>query len=271
LRKVAAIAVVSLLLMVAVPTASMADLVPVGTLLSLNLDVSSSVSRSEFNDQRQGYADAFMNTVAGLFESQPLAPIGVSLQYWASFPVQCIEWVYIDSAESARQFGQMILDVDRPSNSNDSVGRWSDPKLALDASVSYFDEYALSSAVGAKKIIHFSMDGNVYRGSSLDALHASRDAAAAQGIAVDVLSIIAGGKDFTNYHQTNLVGGPDGQLVASSGFSGIGSAAGELLSREINTTMTAATPEPGSMILLGSAGGILAWIRRRRKKPLSPC
>ena len=124
-------------------------------------------------------------------------------------------------------------------------------------------------------------------------LEEARDRAIAAGITINGLTLVdpKGKKDPHTYYANHVVGGAQDYLlqvaqdyedfstlvtaslvwqatggggdVGGGDLGGGGGGIGDDLDDAINA---AQTPEPGTMLLLGSAGGLIAYLRRRRRK-----
>ena len=89
------------------PISQVHALTPVDIELSLLVDVSSSVNSTEFNLQKQGYANAFTNaSIISAIESGAHGAIAVSLTYWSSsnHQVVAVDWTLINDTASATGF-----------------------------------------------------------------------------------------------------------------------------------------------------------------------
>src|SRR5215475_5766201 len=111
------------LLLVAVPCARAAE--PVDLLLALAMDVSRSMEHPKFLLQREGYAAAVTDPqVLKAIRSGPHGKIALCFIDWSGGAEQrlIIDWNVIDSPESARRFGDLILSAPRSFNDRTSIG-----------------------------------------------------------------------------------------------------------------------------------------------------
>jgi len=86
----------------------------VGTELVLSVDVSGSVNSSEFNLQKQGYADAFRNPTIQEEIAKIPGGIAATLSYWSFSAQQSVPWFLITDATSANAFADAIESTTRP-------------------------------------------------------------------------------------------------------------------------------------------------------------
>ena len=97
--------------------ASSAQAAPVDLELALLVDVSGSVSTSEFNTQRDGYVAAFRdNDLIDAITSGNIGSIAVTLWYWsgAGQQQQAVGWTLIDSDAAGEAFADDIAAAARP-------------------------------------------------------------------------------------------------------------------------------------------------------------
>lgn len=110
--------------------------------LSLLVDVSGSVNNSEFNLQRNGYADAFRSSsvIDGITNGNE-GQIAANLIYWSDSnrQAEAVEWSSIDDAASANDFADAIATAPRP------FGGATAPGSAIDFSVPGFDANEFNS------------------------------------------------------------------------------------------------------------------------------
>src|SRR5712692_7917101 len=88
----------------------------VDLLLVLAADVSNSMEEQKFQLQRSGYAAAFSNPrVIDAIHAGPSGRIAVAFVEWSGILQQkiVIDWTVISNDETARQFGERILEAPR--------------------------------------------------------------------------------------------------------------------------------------------------------------
>jgi hypothetical protein len=245
IKKLLAVIVVLLLGMAAAP----AFAVPVSLELALLVDVSGSVSTGEFTLQRQGYVNAF-NSLAGQYggPSAP-APFATTLVYWSSDDrqVQSVGWTLVNDAASAQGFANAVGAAGRPYTGNTAPGN------AIRFARNLFTSNAYE---GDRLVIDISGDGRQNEG--IDTF-GQATAAHAQGITINGLAIL-GQSGLQSWYQSNIVTPGGGFLEVANDFNDFSDAVNRKISREVNPI-----PEPGTMVLLGSALLGLAGVRRRKR------
>ncbi len=239
--------------------------VPVDLELQLLVDVSGSVSGSEFALQRDGYADAFRSTgIIDAVGNGDIGSIATQLVYWSSFSSQAVavDWTLIDGADSANAFADSVTAAARPFSGGTSI----------DGALTFGRSLFANGFEGTRLVQDVSGDG----GSNLFATQEARDLSAAEGITVNGLPI--GGSSSIEAFYTDSVITADGFVVAANSFEDFGTAVSEKLGREIAEPMPmpgpSPAPEPGPMpspvplpaggLLLLSALAAIGRLGRRR-------
>ncbi|ARV63271.1 hypothetical protein BZZ01_27525 [Nostocales cyanobacterium HT-58-2] len=236
------------------PSASFAATI-VGTELVLSVDVSGSITSSEFNLQRKGYANAFRNpTIQNQIAALP-GGLAATLSYWSTNAVQSVPWTLISDAASANKFADAIEAVSRPSSGNTGIAN------AITFAQNLLDS---NDFVGNKRIIDVSGDGreNV---KSDTALRAARDNAVNAGIIINGLPILGSSANLDTYYKDNVIGGSDSFVIAANNFSTFGDAVAQKIGREVAPPPN---PVPEPLTILGSlaAGSFGVALRRKYKQ-----
>jgi len=190
--------------------------------LSLLVDVSGSISRSEFELQKQGYSDAFrdpdvLNTIA----AHPNG-IAVNLAYWASSAsqVQAVPYTRLKDQASAIAFADQIAASARPFSGSTAVGE----AIHYGAGTLAANEFS-----GSRWVIDLSGDG---RNNSGRSAASARDAALASGVhAINGLPI--GSTSLGEYFTNEVMGGEGAFVQHASSFDDFSAAIRQKLSREI--------------------------------------
>ena len=199
----------------------------VDLLLVLAADVSRSVDHQKFELQRQGYAAAISNPqVLEAIRSGTHGKIGLNFLEWSGVGAQkvVIDWTIIDSPESARRFGDALVEAPR--------------SFADRTSISGGIEFAMAQLKrapfrSARRTIDVSGDGTNNAGRDV---RIARDEAVAEGITINGLVILSqtqvpwnpehtnppGGLD--KYYRDNVTGGPGSFVEAPEGFESFGRA-----------------------------------------------
>jgi hypothetical protein len=218
----------ALLALIAMPLASApARAQQVDLLLVLAADVSRSVDHQKFDLQRQGYAAAVSNPqVIDAIRSGVNGKIGLNFLEWSGVGAQkvVIDWTIIDGPETARRFGDQLVEAPRSFADRTSIS--GGIEFAM-------DQLKRAPFQSARRTIDVSGDGTNNAGRDV---RLARDEAVAQGITINGLVILSqsqvpwnpehtnppGGLD--NYYRENVVGGPGAFVVAADGFESFGKA-----------------------------------------------
>ncbi|MBD2361328.1 DUF1194 domain-containing protein [Anabaena minutissima FACHB-250] len=231
----------------------------VDTELSLLVDVSGSVSTSEFNLQKQGYVDAFNN--ANLFNNfiskGDRGKIAVNLIYWssASRQQQSVGWTLIDSVEASQNFANAISATTRPFNGGTVIGS------AIDFATPLIFNNDFDST---RQVIDVSGDGT----SNAATTSAARDAALAAGVDAINGLVIGNSTSLFNFYNNNVKGGTGAFVLQANTFQDFAATVQRKLEIEISAPPTTSVPEPATLIgLLGlGAFGVTTKLKRHQKQ-----
>ena len=210
----------------AVPAAATAA-EQVDLLLVLAADVSRSVDNAKFQLQREGYAAAVSDPrVLDAIRSGRNGRVGLTFVEWSGVGSQrvLIDWTTIGDAESARGFGDRLLEAPR--------------SFADRTSISGAIEFAMGQLARApyepaRRTIDISGDGTNNAGGDVTV---ARDKAIAQGVTINGLVILsetplAWNPDHTNppgglqnYYRNNVIGGPGAFVLVAENFNSFGRA-----------------------------------------------
>ncbi|HXX04481.1 MAG TPA: DUF1194 domain-containing protein [Xanthobacteraceae bacterium] len=217
----------------------------VDLLLVLAADVSRSVDAGKFQLQRDGYAAAISDPrVLDAIRSGRKGRIGLTFIEWSGAGSQrvLIDWTIIADAESAKGFGDRLLEAPR--------------SFADRTSISGAIEFAMSQLARApyeatRRTIDVSGDGTNNAGGEVKI---ARDQALAQGVTINGLVILsetplAWNPDHTNppgglenYYRNNVIGGPGAFVMAAQNFGSFGQAIVRKMIAEV-----ARAPEPAKL------------------------
>jgi Protein of unknown function (DUF1194) len=223
---------------------------PVDLMLVLAADVSRSVDQAKFQLQREGYAAAIADKrVLEAVSSGRHRRIAICYVEWSGVSAQklVIEWSVISDADSARRFGDQLLELPRSFAERTSISGGIDFAMAL---------FENSPYRAARRTIDVSGDGTNNSGRDVTL---ARDDALAKGVTINGLVILSdrplawnpehtnppGG--LANYFRNNVIGGPGAFVIVAENFNSFGQAIVKKLIAEIAETPPppAATRMPG--------------------------
>lgn len=228
------IALLGLALVLVPPAARAAE--PVDMLLVLAADVSRSVTEPKFKLQREGAAAAITHPdVVTAMTSGSHRRIAICFVEWAAVGMQAVvvDWTMIDGGDSARRFGDRLVEAPRSFAGSTSISN------AIDFSVTQLERAPFTSE---RRVIDISGDGNNNSGRSVTD---ARDDALAKRITINALVILTplaesfrpehtnppGGLE--KYFQDNVIGGSGAFTVVAEGHESFGRALTKKLIQEI--------------------------------------
>jgi len=221
--------------------------------LALLVDVSGSVSSSEWTTQRDGYvsaltSQAFLDAVTAGNYGQ----VAITFMYWSGGSQQSttVGWTLINDSTSAAAFANAIAAAGRPYSGSTAPGS------AINAIVPTF---ASNGFEGTFQKIDVSGDGSQNDGASTST--AVQNALLAGIDQINGLPI--GNQTLIDWYAANILGGTGAFNQPASTFASFQPAL--LLKLEREVTESSPVPEPSSSLLLGGALLAAAWFRKRRK------
>jgi hypothetical protein len=202
----------------------------VDLLLVLAADVSGSMDESKFELQRSGYAAAFSNPrVIEALRDSPSGRVAAAFIEWSGVLQQkvVIDWTVIRNDETARQFGDRIMEAPRAfARSSTSISAGIDFGMTLLERAPY---------KAHRRVIDVSGDGDNNSGREPAA---ARDVAIAKGITINGLVILTEPPSHSYSSHTNPPGGLANYYRTTS------SAAPARSSWSRRTSIPSATPSP---------------------------
>ena len=216
---------------------------PVDLELSLVIDVSGSVSGSEYNTMMNGYASAFEDR--GLQDAILQGATGkivVNVVFFSDLVVQGIPFILIDSHTTANQFAGRLRTVDRPFVGGTRVDR------GIDLAVS---NLMRNDFTGTRTVIDVSGDGD---GDNRSATARARDNALTNG--VDAINGLVIGSSVGNFYRSDVIGGGESFVEVAANWQDFADAIRRKLRREV----IVAPPDPEvivskSTVAVAEAGG----------------
>jgi len=199
----------------------------VDLLLVLAADVSRSIDSEKFQLQREGYAAAMSDPrVLDAIRSGRNGRVGVAFVEWSGIGSQrvVIDWTTVSDAESAKGFGDRVLEAPRSFADRTSISG------AIEFAMGQFARAPFESA---RRTIDVSGDGTNNSGPDVTQV---RDEAIAQGVTINGLVILsetplAWNPDHTNppgglenYYRNNVIGGPGAFVLTAQNFNSFGQA-----------------------------------------------
>jgi hypothetical protein len=216
---------------------------PVDLQLVMAVDVSRSIDEVEAELQRRGYIEAMSSArVIEAILSGEHKCIAVCYVEWAGTHYQqtVIDWMQIDSAQSARAFSSKLAESPRTSQSWTAVGQ------GLVYSARRFEDAPFSSK---RRIIDISGDGRTNDGPPAELV---RDRLVTEGFVINGLPVMMNRTNYgrpadttlDKYYEENVVGGPGSFMIVAANFDDFGRAVRSKLIREISGGQTPGGPLP---------------------------
>jgi len=217
----------SLLLAAALLPAAALAADDVDLLLVLAVDVSRSIDATKFQLQRDGYAAAVADPrVLEAIQSGHTGRIGLTLVEWSGVGAQkvVVDWMSISDANSAKGFGDRLLEAPRSFADRTSISG------GIEFAMAQLDKAPYRAT---RHTIDVSGDGTNNAGRDVGL---ARDAAVAKGITINGLVILSDNPmswnpDHTNppgglanYYRNNVIGGPNAFVMVAENFNSFGQA-----------------------------------------------
>src|SRR6186713_1353454 len=244
-RKILTPVFVMLWALLAPPSAALAA-EEVDLLLVLASDVSRSVDQPKFQLQREGYAAAVSNPrVLDAIASGPNRRIAICFLEWSGAGNQklVIDWSIISDANSARAFGDQLVEAPRSFADRTSISG------GLEFAMAQFERAPYSAK---RRTIDVSGDGTNNSGRDVGMV---RNEIVAQGVTINGLVILSErplpwNPEHTNppgglpkYYENNVIGGPGAFVIVAEDFNSFGQAIVKKLIAEIAEWRPAQAPQ----------------------------
>lgn len=184
-----------------------------GLELVLLADASGSIDAEELAFQRQGYALAITDPqVLSAIQNSIYGNVAVTYVEWASNTAVVVDWMIVDSPETARAFADALTGPPRQAYGSNAIGG-----ALLDAKrlIERNDIFA------PRAVIDFS--GDSIRNSSGPSISAAREEVLAAGITINALPILRpedgrrAGANLEEEYATRIIGGPGAFMVTAEG------------------------------------------------------
>ncbi len=200
-----------LLLAIAAPASAQTS---VDLQLVLAVDASGSVDQIRFELQKRGYVAAFRHArVLQAIRSGPHQAIAVTMVQWTGpmLQVQVVGWTLVGDEQTATAFAAAIERAPRQlfSGGTSISG-------AIDYARTLFPKSGLRAS---RRVIDVSGDGSNNRGRPVTD---ARDDAAAAGVVINGLPILALEPDLDRYYYNSVIGGPGAFVVSAKDYETFG-------------------------------------------------
>lgn len=240
-------------LLVSLSSLTIADPIPVSLELLLSIDVSGSVSATEYDLMMDGYAAAFQNAAVKDKITTSSTGIAVGVMQWSSYNQQSVRgWWLLKTDTDINNFTTTLGSMTRAYNGATGLSE----SIVAGTSTILNNNYA-----GTRLVMDVSGDGSDNSGSAMS-VTAARDVAVAAGIVINGISIGTDEANIESYYANNVIGGTGSFGVYATDFSTFASAINTKIEKEIVNT-----PEPASasLFFMGLVSLLGLGIRRRRK------
>jgi len=245
----------------------------VDTILSLVIDVSGSVSNSEYDLQRGGYVSAFNDaTIRGFItdtdNGNREGAIAVNVIQFATNAAEAIPFTVLDSLAAIDTFNSALASMARISGTT-LGGDQTDIADGLREATASITGWLGAGNTADATVIDVSGDGpqnepgsGVGTPSQLADLAAARSAAL--GVADRINGVAIGDSSLLAFYQNNVIGGTGAFALQASTFATFEDAITRKVEFEVTGT-TPVIPLPAPALLLIGGLGALAAVRRGKK------
>ena len=232
-------------------------LTPVDVELQLLIDISGSISSTEYDLQMLGYSNAFASdNVQNAIINGSIGQIAVQMIMWSGSNNQSvvIDWTLVDSIASADSFSTQIANIARP------FSGWT----AIGSAIEYaYPSFASNDFLGTTQVIDISGDGTNNSGISPST---ASDNALNNGVDTINGIVITNNQNVIDQYLGEVIGGDSPFLLAPATFEDFQLAIENKIVAEIEGTMpvnTVKIPEPSSWALFGIALALFGFNKKR--------
>lgn len=198
--------------------------------LVLLADASGSITQSEIEFQRQGYATAITDpAVLNAIASTLTGTIAVTYVEWAANQATVVDWTIIDGPETAQAFAAALIPPPRQAYGRNAIG------AALIEGQRLIERNEIRSL---RQVIDFSGDSIANYGGGIG-IEEARDRVVAAGITINGLPILCedcpgrSGPNLEQAYADRIIGGPGAFVVTADGRASFAAAVRRKLILEI--------------------------------------
>lgn len=206
--------------------------------LVLAIDSSSSIDKTEFKLQLDGFAAAFASREVQHAISQT-GVVDVAIVFWgdSQFGFQVVPWVRVDSARASDEFAARILTTRRKVVGDTDIG---------DGLSKALDLLDMPGRCTAREVVNVSGDGRASlsrRNSNYVAIADAKARASRMGVEVNGLAVTNEEPGLADYYRKEMIVGAGSFVMEATSFTEFKDAILRKLVREISPTLSASLDE----------------------------
>ncbi|MEL6683617.1 MAG: DUF1194 domain-containing protein [Pseudomonadota bacterium] len=206
-----------------------------GLELVLLADASGSIDQDELQFQRQGYAQAMTDPlVISAIRNSIYGNVAVTYVEWATNTAVVVDWMIIDSEETAAAFADALIGPPRRASGRNAIGG---------ALLKGKELIQTNDIFAPRAVIDFS--GDSIGNSSGPAISTARDEVLAAGITINALPILRpedgrrAGSNLEEEYSNRIIGGPGAFMVTAESRDTFG----QSVRRKLILEIAGLTPE----------------------------